>query len=111
MNKGKKYLLNTLSFIIGLFFASGMFWMNYLMILALGLLMAITLLINNELNIILFIAELLMTFIFVCSLSVAYSFDNAIAIGNSFRIVFQGFALISSIAVFGYNIYQIKNEW
>ena len=111
MSKRTKYLFNSLSFIIGLFFASGIAWFDYKMIIVFGILLIITLLINNQFNFMMFIAELFMFFIFLCRLSVFYSFDNQIMIGKTFQLIFQGFTAITALVVLIVNIISIKKEW
>lgn len=111
MNKGKRYFFTTLSLIIGLFFASGLYWVDYKMIAIFGVLLIATLLLNNDMNWLLFIFEIPLILIFLCRLSVVYSFETQILIGKSFQIIFQVFVGVVAIFVFAVNIIKLKREW
>ena len=111
MSKTLKYVFVFLNLIIGLFFASSLAWLDYKMIVIFGLIMLVGIFTGGELRILSYISWLPMFFIFICKLSVFYSFKNQIFIGQSFQYIFQGFALLVAVFVFIVNFIKIKREW
>ncbi len=111
MNKAVKNLFNIINLIIGLFFATGIAFLDYKMVVIFGCLMILSVLFVKDLKLLMFIGEASMFFIFICKMSVAYNFTHQLQIGTSFQYIFQVFMLIISLFVFIYNIFAIKKEW